>query len=98
MLVVIYITATPQQVVGNTERAPAFTARQLSELPKKKWPTNGGNIYNQRYSQLAEINTTNVKNLKAEWRSYLNGSGVGPPFSGEAQPIACDGVMHIPTG
>jgi alcohol dehydrogenase (cytochrome c) len=78
--------------------APAFSAKQLTELPTKNWVTNGGTIYNQRYSPLTEINTTNVKNLKAEWRTHLNGSGVGPPFSGEAQPIVWDGVVYIPTG
>jgi quinohemoprotein ethanol dehydrogenase len=78
--------------------APAFSAKQLSELPVDNWITNGGNIYNQRYSPLTQINSTNVKELKAEWRTHLNGSGVGPPFSGEAQPIVHDGVIYVPTG
>jgi len=78
--------------------APAFTAKQLLELPTDNWITNGGTVYNQRYSPLTEINKDNVKNLKAEWRTHLNGSGVGPPFSGEAQPIVHDGVIYIPTG
>ncbi len=78
--------------------APAFSAKQLMQLPVENWITNGGTIYNQRYSPLSEINTTNVQNLKAEWRTHLNGSGVGPPFSGEAQPIVHDGVIYVPTG
>lgn len=78
--------------------APAFSAKQLTALPGDNWVTNGGNIYNQRYSPLTEINTANVKNLKAEWRTHLNSSGVGPPFSGEAQPLVYDGVIYVPTG
>ena len=78
--------------------APAFKPKQLVDPPTKNWPTNGGNIYNQRYSPLTEINTANVKDLKAEWRTHLNGSGVGPPFSGEAQPLVWDGVIYVPTG
>lgn len=78
--------------------APVFSAEQLTELPRENWITNGGNIYNQRFSPLDEIDTTNVKNLKAEWRTRLNGSGVGPPYSGEAQPIVHEGVIYMVTG
>ena len=85
-------------IAVHAAEAPAFSAKQLTAPPVKNWITNGGTIYNQRYSPLDEIDTTNVKNLKAEWRTHLNGSGVGPPFSGEAQPIVHDGVAYIPTG
>jgi quinohemoprotein ethanol dehydrogenase len=78
--------------------APAFTAKQLTDLPTNGWITNGGNLYNQRYSPLAQINAGNVGSMQAEWRTHLNGSGVGPPFSGEAQPIVHDGVIYVPTG
>jgi glucose dehydrogenase len=78
--------------------APAFTAEQLKALPKQNWITNGGSIFNQRYSPLKQIDTANVAGLKANWRTHLNGSGVGPPYSGEAQPIAFAGVVYIPTG
>ena len=37
---------------NSAEDAPAFSAKQLTELPKENWTTNGGNLYNQRYSQL----------------------------------------------
>jgi alcohol dehydrogenase (cytochrome c) len=85
-------------IAGHAADAPAFSVKQLTELPTENWITNGGTLYNQRYSPLTEINTTNVKGLKAEWRTHLNGSGVGPPFSGEAQPIVHDGVIYVPTG
>ncbi len=32
--------------------APAFNAKQLTELPQQNWITNGGNVFNQRYSPL----------------------------------------------
>jgi alcohol dehydrogenase (cytochrome c) len=75
-----------------------FTAESLAKKPTANWPTNGGNLANQRYSPLAQINTSNVHNLKAVWRAHLNGSGVGPPYSGEAQPIVYDGVVYMITG
>jgi quinohemoprotein ethanol dehydrogenase len=83
---------------GQAADSPAFTAEELTALPVTEWITNGGNVYNQRFSPLAEINTLNVGGLKADWQTHLNGSGVGPPFSGEAQPIVRDGVIYISTG
>jgi hypothetical protein len=38
--------------------APAFTAQELAALPTEQWITNGGSIYNQRYSPLDEIRRT----------------------------------------
>ncbi|NIP96782.1 MAG: PQQ-binding-like beta-propeller repeat protein, partial [Akkermansiaceae bacterium] len=35
---------------------------------------------------------------KGVWRVRLNGSGMGPPYSGEAQPIVHDGIMYVITG
>ncbi|HMD27274.1 MAG TPA: PQQ-binding-like beta-propeller repeat protein, partial [Steroidobacteraceae bacterium] len=83
---------------GCAADSPAYTPKQLTDLPVSDWITNGGNIYNQRYSPLADINTGNVASLKAEWHMHLNGSGMGPPFSGEAQPIVEGGVIYVPTG
>lgn len=62
------------------------------------WPTNGGNLYNQRYSSLTEINRDNVSGLKGVWQARLGGSGMGPKYSGEAQPIVQDGKIYIITG
>src|SRR5438128_10961876 len=33
----------------------------------KDWVTNGGNLTNQRYSTLKQIDTSNVKQLKGAW-------------------------------
>ncbi len=78
--------------------APAFTDKQLKALPRDGWLTNGGNVYNQRYSPLKQINRKNIADLKAVWLTKLGGSGVGPPYSGEAQPIVYDGIIYIITG
>ena len=66
--------------------------------PTTSWPTNGGNWYNQRYSPLVQIDRSNVASLKGVWRTQLGGSGVGPPYSGEAQPLVVDGIIYVPTG
>ena len=70
----------------------------LTAFPTSSWPTNGGDVYNRRYSPLMQINRDNVAQLKAVWRARLNGSGTGVKYSGEAQPIVHDGVIYVITG
>ena len=65
--------------------APAFNARQLVSLPTDGWLTNGGNLYNQRYSPLHQVDRDNVAKLKAEWRASLRGSGMGARSGNQAQ-------------
>ena len=66
--------------------------------PTTAWPTNGGNLYNQRYSPLTNINKANVAQLKGVWRARLRGSGTAPQYSGFAQPLVYDGVAYVSTG
>ena len=78
--------------------APAFSGKQLVATPQDGWVTNGGNIYNQRYSPLDQINRDTVSKLKADWHVGLEGSGTGAKYSGQGQPIAYDGVIYMSTG
>ena len=64
----------------------------------KDWVTNGGNLTNQRYSTLTQINTTNVKQLKGAWMTRLKGSGIGGKYSFEASPLVKNGIMYVITG
>lgn len=76
---------------------PAFTSEELIALPGENWISNGGNVYNQRYSTLDEINPSNVKNLKGKWVTHL-GSGLEFKYSGEASPVVYNGVMYVISG
>src|SRR5262249_29695852 len=64
----------------------------------KDWVTNGGNMTNQRYSTLKQIDTTNVKQLKGAWMTRLKGSGFGGKYSAEATPLVKDRIMYVVTG
>ena len=77
--------------------APNFAGSSLT-APRRDWATNGGDWYNRRYSPLSEINRNTVERLKGVWRVRLNGSGFGPQYSGEAQPIFFNGVLYVSTG
>src|ERR1700750_3017875 len=64
----------------------------------KDWVTNGGNLTNQRYSTLKQIDTTNVKQLKGAWMTRLKGSGFGGKYSAEATPLVKEGIIDVVTG
>jgi quinohemoprotein ethanol dehydrogenase len=75
-----------------------FSAAALTAPPTTGWPTNGGNLHNQRYSPLTGINRGNVAQLNGVWRARLSGSGTAPQYSGFAQPVVYDGVAYVSTG
>src|SRR6201997_2977803 len=64
----------------------------------KDWVSNGGNLTNQRYSTLKQIDPTSVKQLKGAWMTRLKGSGYGGKYSFEGTPLVKDGGMEIVTG
>src|ERR1700761_648092 len=64
----------------------------------KDWINSGGNMTNQRYSTLKQIDTSNVKQLKGAWMARLKGSGFGGKYSAEATPLVKDGIMYVVTG
>jgi len=77
--------------------APAFTSKQLLAPPTNGWLTNGGTLYNQRFSPLDLINRDNVKGLRALWRTAM-GSGTSPGHAGQAQILAFEGVLYVING
>ncbi|TMJ57862.1 MAG: quinonprotein alcohol dehydrogenase, partial [Alphaproteobacteria bacterium] len=72
--------------------------RLLQSPVAKDWVTNGGNLTNQRFSTLKQIDTTNVQQLKGAWRTRLSRSGYGSRYSAEATPLVKDGIMYMVTG
>jgi quinohemoprotein ethanol dehydrogenase len=98
---VVFLTvavAVAGAALESQQPSPAFSARELSAPPRANWLKNGGNLFNQNYSPLTQINRDTVAGLKGVWRTHLNGSGVATKYSGEAQPVVHDGVIYIVTG
>jgi quinohemoprotein ethanol dehydrogenase len=77
---------------------PAFEAEELTDQAEEDWPTVGGSFANDRYSELDEINTENVGQLKGVWKTDLRNSGVEAKYSGESQPVVWNGVIYVSTG
>jgi quinohemoprotein ethanol dehydrogenase len=98
--VIAACSGLPAQSPGETNATDSADAAPIynAQLPANGWPTNGGDEFNRRFSPLDQINRDNVADLKGVWRARLDGSGVGPQYSGEAQPIVDDGIIYIITG
>src|SRR5215471_21740017 len=94
--IVLCVGSGHAQSSGESAGDPSVAT--LTAAPTTNWPTNGGNLYNQRYSPLTAINRSNVAQLKGVWRARLRGSGTGPQYSGGAQPIVENGVAYVSTG
>jgi alcohol dehydrogenase (cytochrome c) len=68
----------------------------------QNWILHHGNFQGHRFSQLKEINTDTVKNLRVAFTVALGGfEGAGTRYKFgnlEATPIVEDGVMYVPDG
>ena len=65
------------------------------------WLGWNGNVYNQRYSSLTDINVANVKRLKQAWARNLTLPGLKAKVGAlgvfaEQQPIVYKGTMYMP--
>ena len=93
-LVVCPVLVAQQAEPRRIATAPAFNARALTSNPTKDWITNGGTVFNQRYSPLTLLDRTNVKDLKALWRTGM-GTGAAPNNSGQAQILHHQGTLFV---
>jgi glucose dehydrogenase len=78
----VTVAASGATTAGPTAitKAPNFSATDLTALTTDDWPTVGGNLMNERYSPLDQIDTSNVSQLKGVWHTHLDGSGVGAKY------------------
>jgi alcohol dehydrogenase (cytochrome c) len=78
--------------------APEFTADELNEEAGDNWITNGGNLTNDRFSTLDEINTENVKELEGDWVTKIGKEATAAKFSAEGQALEYEGTIYISDG
>src|SRR4030081_935806 len=85
-------------------RAADMTFERALNVAKEpqNWLLHHGNYQGHRFSQLNQINTTNVKALKVAFTVGLGGfEGAGTRYKFgdlEATPIVEDGMMYFPDG
>jgi alcohol dehydrogenase (cytochrome c) len=87
--------------VACVDRSPIVTSMSTRDADRAirhamndgvSWPSYGRDYTNDRYSTLAQVDTTNVSRLKLAW-DFHNGIVAGY----ETSPIVVDGVMYIST-
>src|SRR5580765_7029817 len=70
------------------QAAPEHLVRAADQ--PRNWLTYSGTYSGQRYSTLAQIDRTNVKNLELKW--LLQNQVAGP---WESSPLVIDGIMYL---
>jgi quinohemoprotein ethanol dehydrogenase len=78
-----------------TAAPPAFTAKQLGAPPANDWISTGGNVQNERYSTLKDVNLSNVDKLQVAWHIHL---GETQRQQQEASGIIYQGTYYIVSG
>jgi quinohemoprotein ethanol dehydrogenase len=82
-----------------TAGIPDFSVADLSASAGDNWLTTGGNLLDDRYSTLADINAGNVGTLTTAWQAHL---GIPKKLQGlesqEGNPVAYNGVLYVPDG
>ena len=59
------------------------------------WPVYGGDWHGTRYSELDQINRSNVASLQPAWTLDTRDKRDNPPSTIECNPIVVDGVMYL---
>jgi lanthanide-dependent methanol dehydrogenase len=73
-----------------TQRAQANADLEKKIANPSNWAMQAGNMHNQRYSPLKQINTSNVNKLQVAW-TFSTGVLRGH----EGSPLVVDGVMYL---
>lgn len=100
LVVATSASATPSAHSAATAIAPipAFSTADYAAIPGDNWISTGGNLANQRYSSLDQINTTNAASLTQAWMTHLDKSGAAAKYSQEDSPLEYNGVLYVVTG
>jgi acido-empty-quinoprotein group A len=91
----VLATAVSEMVFGQVLDPAALT---LFNQPADTWPTYNGDYSGRRFSNLTQINQSNVNLLKIEWAYRISGvapqRGVGAPTV-KSTPLMVNGVLYF---
>jgi acido-empty-quinoprotein group A len=87
-----------QPVIPSRGQALDPNALTLFKQPADAWPTYNGDYSGRRFSDLKQINQSNVDSLKIEWMYRINGvgpqRGVGTPTI-KSTPLLVNGILYF---
>ena len=98
---VVVLTAAGGNRRGAVSVPPAFTPSETTAFSGDNWIGYNGNGFNQRFSTLNEINTSNVNTLKIAFQARLNIPGLKLKAGAfgllsEQTPVVYNGVIYMP--
>ena len=67
----------------------------LHEPPVKSWPTYNGDYSGRRFSELKQINSSNVQNLSLAWASRFIGLYAGASLQIKSTPLLVNDVLYL---
>lgn len=80
------------------KRTPAAALADCCTPGDKDYPTHSGNLGNQAYSALTQINRANIKRLGPVWRTHVSAEPPATDHTGQqTTPIVVDGVIYLDT-
>ncbi len=89
---------SPGSATAQVASVPAAATAEAAAANTAEWPAYGGNLASQRYSSLAQIDASNVSQLKVAWRFALGNHGPRPETRNENTPLMIDGVLYVQAG
>ncbi len=70
----------------------------LSGTAKGEWPSYAGDLRNNHYSPLDQIDASNFSKLEVAWRFKTDSLGTRPEFKLEGTPLMVGGVLYTTAG
>ena len=92
LVAVVAVACSSAPAPASDSAAPAPAASASAPAADKEWTMPNKNLAATRYSGLTEINTENVKNLRAAW-TFSTGVLRGH----EGEPIVIGSTMYLAT-
>src|SRR5205823_7211404 len=89
VVIALFLLAAPSASAVPMSQA----AVPVGDASGANWAVYGGNLFNQRYSSLDQINTSNVSGLKGAWTYHAGGNSSATSF--ESSPVVVDGTMYL---
>ena len=68
--------------------------QDFSESDAKEWPVYLGDKHNSHYSQLDQINSSNIKNLKVAWEYNTGDADTLGGSQIQCNPIIVNGILY----
>ncbi len=91
-------TALTPKALADLTLARTIAATATAAVPSTPWLTLNGDLASTRYTALAQINASNVKDVKVTWRLNLDRFGPTTEGSNVTTPLMVNGTLYATAG